>query len=135
MTRTKAVEIHAYVRIWWLIVSSIGFLGLLMHSEVLAQPSVEPQSSNALSQITSVSQLSDVQPTDWAFQALHSLVERYGCIVGYPNRAFRGDRSLTRYEFAAGVNACLDRMTELVTSGANAGCILTFSCIMRRRQL
>ncbi|MFM6846384.1 MAG: porin, partial [Dolichospermum sp.] len=30
-----------------------------------------------LAQVTSVSQLSDVQPTDWAFSALQSLVERY----------------------------------------------------------
>jgi len=37
-----------------------------------------------MAQITSVSQLSDVQPTDWAFQALQSLVERYGVIAGYP---------------------------------------------------
>ena len=37
-----------------------------------------------VAQVTSVSQLSDVQPTDWAFQALQSLVERYGCIAGYP---------------------------------------------------
>lgn len=51
-------------------------------------------------QVTSVSQLSDVQPTDWAFQALQSLVERYGCIAGYPNKTFRGNRALTRYEFA-----------------------------------
>ncbi|MEO1764468.1 MAG: hypothetical protein AAFR83_21480, partial [Cyanobacteria bacterium J06629_18] len=29
-----------------------------------------------ISQVTSVSQFSDVQPTDWAFQALQSLVER-----------------------------------------------------------
>lgn len=33
-----------------------------------------------LAQITSVSELSDVQPTDWAYQALQSLVEQYGCI-------------------------------------------------------
>lgn len=32
-------------------------------------------------QVTSVSQLSDVKTTDWAFQALQSLVERYGCIL------------------------------------------------------
>lgn len=65
-------------------------------------------------QVTSVSQLSDVQPTDWAFQALQSLVERYGCIVGYPDGTYRGNRALTRFEFAAGVNACLDRITELL---------------------
>lgn len=69
-----------------------------------------------LDQVTSVSQLSDVRPTDWSFQALQSLVERYGCIVGYPDRTFRGNRALTRYEFAAGLNACLDRVNELIAA-------------------
>jgi hypothetical protein len=67
-------------------------------------------------QVTSVSQLSDVKPTDWAFQALQSLVERYGCIVGYPDRTYRGNRALTRYEFAAGLNACMDRVNELIAA-------------------
>jgi hypothetical protein len=65
-------------------------------------------------QVTSVSQLSDVQPTDWAFQALQSLVERYGCIAGYPDGTFKGNRSLTRFEFAAGLNSCLQRIAELL---------------------
>jgi hypothetical protein len=69
-----------------------------------------------LAQVTSVSQLSDVRPTDWAFHALQSLVERYGCISGYPNQQFRGDRAITRYELAAGINACLERVTELISS-------------------
>ncbi|NJR18417.1 MAG: iron uptake porin [Calothrix sp. CSU_2_0] len=68
----------------------------------------------SMSQVTSVSQLKDVQPTDWAFQALQSLVERYGCIAGYPDGAFKGNRALTRYEFAAGINACLNRVNELI---------------------
>ena len=70
----------------------------------------------AVSQVTSVSQLSDVQPNDWAFQALQSLVERYGCIAGYPNGTYRGNRALSRYEFAAGLNACLDRVNELIAT-------------------
>jgi hypothetical protein len=70
----------------------------------------------SMSQVTSVSQLADVKPTDWAFQALQSLVERYGCIAGYPDRTYRGNRALTRYEFAAGLNACIDRVNELVGS-------------------
>ncbi|MEJ1932200.1 iron uptake porin [Nostoc sp. NIES-2111] len=74
------------------------------------------ETNNALSQVTSVSQFSDVQPTDWAFQALQSLVERYGCIAGYPNGTYRGNRALTRYEFAAGLNACLDRVNELIAT-------------------
>jgi len=73
--------------------------------------------ANGASQVTSVSQLSDVRPTDWAFQALQSLVERYGCIVGYPDKTYRGNRALTRYEFAAGLNACLDRVNELIAAG------------------
>jgi hypothetical protein len=73
-------------------------------------------SGNPLAQITSITQLSDVQPTDWAYQALQSLVERYGCIVGYPDSTFRGQRALTRFEFAAGVNACLDRISELLAA-------------------
>lgn len=71
-----------------------------------------------VSQVTSVSELSDVQPTDWAFQALQSLVERYGCIAGYPNGTYRGNRALTRYEFAAGLNACLDRVNELIATAS-----------------
>ncbi|MEH2397088.1 iron uptake porin [Nostoc sp.] len=76
----------------------------------------EAQDSNSMSQVTSVSQFSDVQPTDWAFQALQSLVERYGCIAGYPNSTYRGNRAMTRYEFAAGLNACLDRVNELIAT-------------------
>lgn len=79
----------------------------------LDNPATQP---DAMSQVTSVSQFSDVQPTDWAFQALQSLVERYGCIAGYPNGTYRGNRALTRYEFAAGLNACLDRVNELIAT-------------------
>jgi hypothetical protein len=77
----------------------------------------EEVSVASMDQVTSVSQLSDVKPTDWAFQALQSLVERYGCIAGYPDRTYRGNRALTRYEFAAGLNACLDRVNELIAAG------------------
>lgn len=71
---------------------------------------------DAMAQVTSVSQLSDVKPTDWAFQALQSLVERYGCIVGYPDKTYRGNQAMTRYEFAAGLNACMDRIAELIAA-------------------
>jgi hypothetical protein len=73
---------------------------------------VSDNSADLFQQITSVSQLSDVQPTDWAFQALQSLVERYGCIAGYPDGTFRGNRAATRYELAAALNACLDQISD-----------------------
>lgn len=78
-----------------------------------------PQASYAQASgpVTAISELSDVRPTDWAFQALQSLVERYGCIAGYPDRTYRGNRAMTRFEFAAGMNACLDRINELIAAG------------------
>jgi len=73
--------------------------------------------SEVAQNVTSVSQLSDVKPTDWAFTALQSLVERYGCIAGYPDRTFRGKQATSRYEFAAGLNACLDKINEIISAG------------------
>jgi hypothetical protein len=109
-------------------VLTLGGLGIMVPS-VMAEPSaVSPEmqqyaqeavtpASPTAQNVTSVSQLSDVKPTDWAFTALQSLVERYGCIAGYPDRTFRGQRSLTRFEFAAGLNACLDKINEILTAG------------------
>ncbi|MFM7424628.1 MAG: iron uptake porin [Elainella sp.] len=89
-------------------------------TEVLTQINQYTQrrsnAANPMGQVTSVTQFSDVQPTDWAYQALQSLVERYGCIVGYPDGTYRGQRALTRFEFAAGMNACLDRISELLAA-------------------
>ncbi len=79
--------------------------------------SSEDAGSNEMEQVTSVSQLSDVQPTDWAFGALQNLVEKYGVISGYPDGTFRGNRALTRYEFAAGLNIALKRINELMAAG------------------
>ncbi|MBD2486377.1 iron uptake porin [Aulosira sp. FACHB-615] len=84
-----------------------------------ASHELQTSDNNDNPQVTSVSQLSDVQPTDWAFQALQSLVERYGCIAGYPNGSYRGNRAMTRYEFAAGLNACLERVNELIATATS----------------
>ncbi|MFB2838152.1 iron uptake porin [Floridanema evergladense] len=89
---------------------------IVEYSESLNLASETAEDSNSSEQVTSVSQLRDVQPTDWAFQALQSLVERYGCIEGYPDRTYRGNRAMTRYEFAAGLNKCLDRIQELIAA-------------------
>ena len=72
--------------------------------------------SNSSSQVTNVNQLRDVSPTDWAYEALRSLVDRYGCIAGFPNQTYRGSQSLTRYEFAAGLNSCLNQIERLISS-------------------
>ncbi len=92
--------------------------GAVVTASVLAPGVALAQTvAQASGPVTAISELSDVQPTDWAFQALQSLVERYGCIAGYPDRTYRGNRAMTRFEFAAGMNACLDRINELIAAG------------------
>lgn len=95
--------------------STLTLNDLRQLEEIAPQPTTsiaveipEPAPAETLAQVTSVSELSDVQPGDWAFTALQRLVEEYGCLEGYPDRTFRGNRAITRYEFAAGLNACLD---------------------------
>ncbi len=73
------------------------------------------------SQVTNVNQLRDVSPTDWAYEALRSLVDRYGCISGFPNQTYRGSQPLTRYEFAAGLNSCLNQIERLIASQDSVG--------------
>ncbi len=92
----------------------LGVFSILTNAPVSA--SEISSTTELLAQVTSVSQLSDVAPNDWAFQSLRALVERYGCVAGYPDGTYRGDRALTRYEFAAGLNACLDQINTLITS-------------------
>ena len=73
------------------------------------------------SQVTNVNQLRDVSPTDWAYEALRSLVDRYGCISGFPNQTYRGNQPLSRYEFAAGLNSCLNQIERLIASTGGDG--------------
>jgi hypothetical protein len=88
-------------------------LGMVAPAAMAADLNMNGVNQYSSDQVTSVTQFSDVQPTDWAYQALSNLVERYGCVAGYPNGTFRGGRALTRYEAAALLNACLDRVTEV----------------------
>jgi hypothetical protein len=95
--------------------SSLIVLGLAapMASNAASLNLAEVSQYASQEQVTSISQFSDVKPTDWAYQALSNLVERYGCVAGYPNGTFKGGQAMTRYEAAALLNACLDRVTEV----------------------
>ncbi len=118
-----------YLRLTW-VMSIFCIIG--QSASVLAESHTAVSSKNVVTvadqtyttatfeQDTSVSQLSDVQPHDWAFQALRALIERYDLIVGYPDRTYRGNRAITRYEFAASLNTALARVNELIAAGVEA---------------
>jgi hypothetical protein len=79
----------------------------------LAGFSPHPALSAKVAQTPGVFELTDVTPRDWAFQAVQSLVQDYGCLDGYPDGTFRGDRPMTRFEFAAALNACLNAIVNV----------------------
>ncbi len=81
---------------------------------LLDETSDHHQSQN----IVNVSSLQDISPTEWSYEGLRSLVERYGCIAGFPDRTFRGDRTLSRHEFSAALNTCLSTMERLLQENA-----------------
>ena len=96
-------------------ITAVGALGLISPGVAMATDlNIAAVNSYASAdQVTSITQFSDVKPTDWAYQALSNLVDRYGCVAGYPNGTFAGGQAMTRYEAAALLNACLDRVTEV----------------------
>ena len=54
----------------------------------------------------------DVPENHWASDAVAALAAK-GLVEGYPDGTFKGNIALTRYEAAALLNACLDRVTEI----------------------
>jgi len=89
----------------------LTILSIFTPLSVLAQETMD--------QVTSVNQLRDVSPRDWAYQAITNLNENYHCLEGYPDRTFRGDRPLTRYEFAAALSACFEHIQNLGTDNSS----------------
>ncbi|MEB3332336.1 MAG: iron uptake porin [Synechococcaceae cyanobacterium] len=88
--------------------------GMAAVSEYMNQQDLDRfKAWEAQNQVTSINQFSDVKPTDWAYQALDNLIQRYGCVAGYPDGTYKGRQAMTRFEAAALLNACLDRITEI----------------------
>jgi hypothetical protein len=94
------------------------FLPVTIEHALAAEPEFNYQAikfysgSNEESQVTAIGQFTDLRPSDWAYAALSNLVSRYGCVAGYPNGLFKGGQPITRFEAAALLNSCLDRVTE-----------------------
>ena len=81
-----------------------------------SQSSEDNRDNDSMSQITNVDRLRDVSPVDWAYEALANLASRYGCISGFPNNTYRGNQPVSRYEFAAGLNSCLNKLEGVIAA-------------------
>ncbi len=89
-------------------------------------PCIDSDAECELSQITSVAELSDIQPTDWAYTALKSLIERYGLNFGENvNGKFQGNIALNRYEFATALNTVINSINQQMKANQNLQLSLT----------
>ena len=118
-------------KLWKVLLASPAVLGLGFanpaNAETTSIDALEAnQDSVQLAQVSTVDELVDVDPTAWAFSALQSLVEDYACIEGdFGTNTFRGNQFMTRYEFAAGLNKCLDSIRFLIGEGLDAETLAT----------
>jgi len=117
MQKTRNPTIKASIAIPSLLTMS----SLLLSQSALAQspPTADTNqktsdANSSTAEINNVFELRDVSPDDWAFEALQNLIERYGCIAGSSNNLYDGDRALTRYEFAAALEQCLQQIQDLI---------------------
>jgi hypothetical protein len=109
-----SIKTNTFMKLFSQLMLAPVTLGLIAPAVTAAELNLEGVNQYASQeQVTSISQFSDVQPTDWAYQALSNLVARYGCVAGYPNGTYGGGKAMTRYEAAALLNACMDRVTEV----------------------
>lgn len=78
-----------------------------------AETNTEQVSSKQI-QVRDVSELRDIQPTDWVFQAMEGLVLRYRMALAYPDKTFRGNRDITRGELAQWFQGYVNSMESLI---------------------
>lgn len=77
-------------------------------------PSATPQKIHQPTSISSqiqIAQAAQLAPNSWAVQALKTLAQRYSCTVNYSGR------TLSRNEFAASLNACLEKIDRAIAAG------------------
>lgn len=108
--------------------------GCLVNSLAANESGTTNINPDGMNQLPSVADLSDVQPTDWAYQALKSLMERYGIVSAYPDGKFRGNQAMTRYEFAAALAATLDKVEGLLANAIGEEYVRQDAITIRRLQ-
>ena len=69
-----------------------------------------------IAQVNNVERLKDIEPTDWSYEALRGLIDRYNCISGFEDNSFRGEQAVSRAEFVAGLNSCLNEVENLLSN-------------------
>jgi S-layer homology domain/Carbohydrate-selective porin, OprB family len=126
---------------WWLVsglvggmVAGLSPIGMAMNAMAGELPGLESELATGmdlpilradgnresaappLSALPLVDELSDVSPNHWAYQAVKVLIDKYGILSGDPDGKFRGNRAMTRFEFAAALAALMGQVDRFSLS-------------------
>lgn len=66
---------------------------------------------------TKAAQMVDLAPNHWAYAAIQRLVEKYRVMGGFPDKTFRGQKPVSRYELAAALANIMDRLEVMGETG------------------
>ncbi len=91
--------------------SNRAFALAIAGTVVIGQTALAAKPADAL---TPVSELRDVSPDHWAYNAIQTLIEKYQVMEGFPDKTFRGSKTLTRYEMAAALAKVMARVEERI---------------------
>ena len=85
-------------------------IGIVIISSLLISPVAQ---ANNFEPIPSVSKLKNIRATDWEYRALQILARRYDCTLQWQQG--NNTRSITRFEFAVGLNSCLQQIENFTS--------------------
>lgn len=87
---------------------------------VLQFPAAAQSDAQATKGMLKAAQLVDLAPNHWAYTAIQALIEKYRLMGGYPDKTFRGQKPVSRYELAAVLATLMDRLDSKETRGLPA---------------
>jgi len=64
----------------------------------------------------------------------HNTVPQTGCLSGYPDDRYGGSRPVTRYEFAAGLNRCLNQLNQVIPAKADLATKQDLEILLKRQR-
>ena len=92
--------------------------GFLWPKIAIAFP-VQESISEGFEQVTFVNQIANVSSSDWSFQALQSLDERYNCLPELSAKNYSEQTTISRYEFAFQFQVCLEHLEQKILANNN----------------
>ena len=64
---------------------------------------------------TPVTELKDLNDTHWAYKSIEGLIEKYQIMEGFPDKTFKGTKTVSRYELAAALYKVMTKVDAMLS--------------------